>query len=229
MNLNNKVTPSLEQNRGRPVSTLLCILQKSSFEVPEDGRMEVVDLSPFLSTADSLHHESLAFSTVCFSQELKSSSTFRKHELHKQGAFLALRPVAHTPLAHISTLCLWVFVKSPLLFHSLGTDRFWPCLFSLDSFETHFMAGLEKGVARTFSHLELLLATRVKRLFLEKDACWGEPGELAGHLWVPQASGAGEWTEWTHPWAKHYPSRIKSLLSGLCPCRLPNLPVEAAF
>ena len=106
MNLNNKVTPSLEQNRGRPVSTLLCILQKSSFEVPEDGRMEVVDLSPFLSTADSLHHESLAFSTVCFSQELKSSSTFRKHELHKQGAFLALRPVAHTPLAHISTLCL---------------------------------------------------------------------------------------------------------------------------
>lgn len=152
MNLNNKVTPSLEQNRGRPVSTLLCILQKSSFEVPEDGRMEVVDLSPFLSTADSLHHESLAFSTVCFSQELKSSSTFRKHELHKQGAFLALRPVAHTPLAHISTLCLWVFVKSPLLFHSLGTDRFWTCLFSLDSFETHFMAGLEKGVARTFSH-----------------------------------------------------------------------------
>lgn len=52
MNLNNKVTPSLEQNRGRPVSTLLCILQKSSFEVLEDGRMEVVDLFPFLSTAD---------------------------------------------------------------------------------------------------------------------------------------------------------------------------------
>lgn len=47
--------------------------------------MGVVDLFPFLSAANSLHHESLAFSTVCFSQELKFGSTFRKHELHKQG------------------------------------------------------------------------------------------------------------------------------------------------
>lgn len=42
-----------------------------------------------LSTANSLHPESLAFSTVCFSEQLKFSSTFRKHELHKQRAFLA--------------------------------------------------------------------------------------------------------------------------------------------
>lgn len=52
--------------------------------------MGVVDLFPFLWTANSLHSESLAFSTVCFSQELKFSSTFRKHELNKQGVFLAL-------------------------------------------------------------------------------------------------------------------------------------------
>lgn len=63
---------------------------KSSFRFPEDESMGVVDLFPFFSTANSLHPESLAFSTVCFSQELKFSSTFRKHELHKQGAFLAL-------------------------------------------------------------------------------------------------------------------------------------------
>lgn len=45
---------------------------------------------PFFWTANSLHPESLAFSTVRFSRELKFSSTFRKQELHKQGAFLAL-------------------------------------------------------------------------------------------------------------------------------------------
>lgn len=63
---------------------------KSSFKVPEDESMGVVDLFPFFSAANSLHPESLAFSTVCFSQELKFSSTFRKHELNTQGAFLAL-------------------------------------------------------------------------------------------------------------------------------------------
>lgn len=63
---------------------------KSSFKVPEDESMGVVDLFPFFSAANSLHPESLAFSTVCFSQELKFSSTFRKHELNMQGVFLAL-------------------------------------------------------------------------------------------------------------------------------------------
>lgn len=57
--------------------------------------MGVVDLFPFLSTANSLHPESLAFSTVCFSQELKYSSTFRKHELHKQGGFWPYFSVVH--------------------------------------------------------------------------------------------------------------------------------------
>lgn len=57
--------------------------------------MGMVDLFPFLSAANSLHPESLAFSTVCFAQELKFSSTFRKQELRKQGAFLALHLAAH--------------------------------------------------------------------------------------------------------------------------------------
>lgn len=66
--------------------------------------MEVADLFPFFPADPST--ESLAFSTVCFSQELGSSSTFRKHELHKQGAFLALRPVTHIFGSHLDFVSL---------------------------------------------------------------------------------------------------------------------------
>ena len=39
---------------------------KSSFKALEDERMGVVDLFPFLSAANSLHPESLAFSSLLF-------------------------------------------------------------------------------------------------------------------------------------------------------------------
>lgn len=74
------------------MTAFLCILQNQVFKVPEDERIGWLVCFPFFFffTANSLHPESLEFSTVCFSWELKFSSTFRKHELHKQGAFLAL-------------------------------------------------------------------------------------------------------------------------------------------
>lgn len=138
--------------------------EKSSFKVPEEERMGVVDLFPFLSAANSLHPESLAFSTVCFSQELKFSSTFRKHELHKQGAFLAL--LLGSPQvcvgAHMSTwascsglglpflLCVsgslshspspWPY---PLLFHPFPTDQFLNSPLFSDLLETCSMASLK--------------------------------------------------------------------------------------
>lgn len=67
------------------MTTFLCILQKSSFKVPKDERMGVVDLFPFffgLLIPSTLNH--WHFPQVTF-----TGASVQLH-LHKQGTFLAL-------------------------------------------------------------------------------------------------------------------------------------------
>lgn len=143
------------------------ILQNPVSRSPRMKESGMGDLFPFLSTADSLHPESLAFSTVCFSQELKFGSTFRKHEFHEQGLFWpSVRPSGHTSAwvstgvcgphvlafgSHFSFVALGVcpphspLAVYPLLWYPFPTDRFCTGLFSPDPFETCSRAGLERG------------------------------------------------------------------------------------
>lgn len=180
--------------------------------------MGVVDLFPFLSAANSLHPESLAFSTVCFSQELKFSSTFRKHELHKQGAFLAL--LLGSPQvcvgAHVSMwascsglglpflLCVsgslscspspWLY---PLLFPPFPTDQFWTCLFSLTSWRPVLWQALSGSWGRR-GHFatEVVIGHKHEETFPGKGSVLGRAmrlNELAGPSLYPTASGTKEW------------------------------------
>lgn len=174
--------------------------------------MRVVDLFPFLWTANSLHHESLAFSTVYFSQELKFSSTFRKHDLNKQGAFwpyfLVHRSVwvstwgcglPFWSLAHISTpsLCLCLIplhIGHTLFSFTLSLRTKFELASSLTSLRPVLWQAL-KGVLRTFSHWNSHWQQGWRDIswwMISIGECH-EANEMAGISLCPTSSGTDEW------------------------------------
>lgn len=217
----------VEHNREKPVSTFLCILQNEVPRSPRKKERGVVDLFPFLSAANSLLSESLAFSTVCFSRELKFSSTFRKHELHTQGTFLALcgRPRSmwvHTRMcgpctlvlgSHFCSMSLSLCPVTPplgwtLLFYPFPTDEVWNCIFPLNSLRPVLWQALSGSQGRR-GHLAtgVIVGHEDERLFfLEKDHT-GE-SHKANRLAGPSLCPTGLWHKgmnfgWTYPWVKH--------------------------
>lgn len=193
------------------MTTFLYILQNQVSRSPRMKEWGWLTCFPFfgLLIPSTMNHWQFP---VYFSQELKFSSTFRKHDLNKQGAFwpyfLVHRSVwvstwgcglPFWSLAHISTpsLCLCLIplhIGHTLFSFTLSLRTKFELASSLTSLRSVLWQAL-KGVLRTFSHWNSHWQQGWRDIswwMISIGECH-EANEMAGISLCPTSSGTDEW------------------------------------